>query len=59
MLSTSIYPGCLRKKKHKTASSKECAWHDKLSNVKNKDAPGALKLLAADFLPASNHDVNQ
>eukprot|EP00957_Ditylum_brightwellii_P063392 4811591-Ditylum_brightwellii.AAC.1 len=57
MLSTCICPGCPRKKKHKTKSSKECIWHNKLSHLKNKDMPGALKQFAMDFLPASVHDV--
>eukprot|EP00957_Ditylum_brightwellii_P009117 689416-Ditylum_brightwellii.AAC.1 len=50
-------PRLPRKEKHKTASSKELIWHNKLSNVKNKDMPHALKQLEIDFLPASAHDV--
>eukprot|EP00957_Ditylum_brightwellii_P183508 13978591-Ditylum_brightwellii.AAC.1 len=57
MLLTCICLGCPRKKKHKTASSKECVWHNKPSNVKNKDVPQELKQLAINFLPASVHDV--
>eukprot|EP00957_Ditylum_brightwellii_P032028 2428525-Ditylum_brightwellii.AAC.1 len=57
MLSICICPGCPGKKKHKTTASKECVWYNKLSNVKNKDVPQALKQLAIDFLPTSVHDV--
>eukprot|EP00957_Ditylum_brightwellii_P022974 1734018-Ditylum_brightwellii.AAC.1 len=57
MLSTCICPGCPGKKKHKTASSRECVWHNKLSNLKNNDVPQALKQVAINFLPANVHDV--
>eukprot|EP00957_Ditylum_brightwellii_P068647 5211689-Ditylum_brightwellii.AAC.1 len=43
MLSMCICSGCPGKKKDKTAASKECVWHNKLSNVKNNDVPEALK----------------
>eukprot|EP00957_Ditylum_brightwellii_P000688 54135-Ditylum_brightwellii.AAC.1 len=45
MLPTCICSGCPGKKKHKTTLSKQCAWHNKLSNLKNKDMPEALEHL--------------
>eukprot|EP00957_Ditylum_brightwellii_P027621 2087967-Ditylum_brightwellii.AAC.2 len=42
MVSIFACPGCPRKKKHKTATSKECMWHKKLTGIKHKDVPHSL-----------------
>eukprot|EP00957_Ditylum_brightwellii_P133697 10193819-Ditylum_brightwellii.AAC.2 len=57
MLSTCIFPGYPGKKKHKTTSSRECIWNNKLCNVKNKDVSESLKQITINFLHASAHDV--
>eukprot|EP00957_Ditylum_brightwellii_P080758 6142466-Ditylum_brightwellii.AAC.1 len=57
MLSICICPGCPRKKKHKTVASKECGWHNTISNVKNKDVPQALKQISLHCSPVSVHNV--
>eukprot|EP00957_Ditylum_brightwellii_P112859 8604803-Ditylum_brightwellii.AAC.1 len=43
--------------KHKSAASKECMWHNKISNVKNKDVTQALKQISLYYSPASVHDA--
>ena len=57
MLSMCVCPGCPCKKKHKTAASKECVWHNQISNVNNNDVPHALKEISLNYSPASVHDV--
>eukprot|EP00957_Ditylum_brightwellii_P013804 1039920-Ditylum_brightwellii.AAC.1 len=57
MLSTCICPGCSGKKKHKTVASKECVQHNKISNVKKKDVPQALKQIPLHYSPASVNDA--
>ena len=57
MVSTCVCAGCPGKKKHKTATSKECVWHNKFVDVNNKQIPDMLQRFAAKYSPKGHLDV--
>ena len=57
MVSSWKCPGCPGTKNHKTAASKQCVWHNKLTDVKNNKVPDVLAELTIQFLPATVYDV--